>query len=524
MAPYRWRWRRPWPTARWSASRRTRRWRSRASPGPAAGARRSRSATCAGRSRPRRAARWCATRDCGATAPRSAPARRPWGCTCCGACCAGRTSRSEWAPRTDVRRAGPAGARPRRARGLARRAGCGPTRPAAGAPGGPPRDAGVPGLAGRVGGARDRAGGLGRRARRRAPAARRRGEAAASARSAPVRPRPGRLRRDGRQVAGGRLGRAAAVVQAGKAPVLAPHHPRAREERPAPRAAAARRPAAARRAVRGEQADAVPIDLAAAGRSLRAAGGERARMSRIHRAAAEGFARSAEAYERGRPEYPDAAIEHVVELMRPGATVLDLAAGTGKLTRPLVAAGLRVVAVEPVPEMRAALPGALEGTAEAIPLGDGSVDAVTVGQAFHWFDGDAALAEIARVLRPGGLLGLIWNVKDESVDWIEKLGGIMEAYRGAAPRVASGAWKDAFDRTKLFTQLQRARFSLVHEGEFAAVVARVTAVSFIAAFPPAEFARVVDQVRTLLATHPETKGRTTFELPYRTGVYWCERV
>jgi len=76
----------------------------------------------------------------------------------------------------------------------------------------------------------------------------------------------------------------------------------------------------------------------------------------------------------------------------------------------------------------------------------------------------------------------------------------------------------------LFTRLERARFSFVHEAGFAAVVARVTSVSFIASLPPAEFARVVDEVRTLLATHPQTKGRTTFELPYRTGVYWCERV
>jgi SAM-dependent methyltransferase len=180
--------------------------------------------------------------------------------------------------------------------------------------------------------------------------------------------------------------------------------------------------------------------------------------------------------------------------------------------------------------MRAALTKSLPdvqaraGTAEAIPLPDASIDAVAVGQAFHWFDGDAALPEIHRVLRPGGRLGLIWNVKDESVDWIEKLGGIMESYRGDAPRVASGAWKKAFDRTTLFTRLERARFSFVHEADFAAVVARVTSVSFIAALPPAEFARVVDQVRTLLATHPETKGRTTFELPYRTGVYWCERL
>jgi SAM-dependent methyltransferase len=209
--------------------------------------------------------------------------------------------------------------------------------------------------------------------------------------------------------------------------------------------------------------------------------------------------------------------------------VLDLAAGTGKLTRFIVPTGAFVVAVEPVEAMRAALSKslpdvqALAGTAETIPLPDASIDAVAVGQAFHWFDGDAALAEIHRVLRPGGRLGLIWNVKDESVDWIEKLGGIMESYRGDAPRVASGAWKKAFDRTTLFTPLERARFSFVHEADFAAVVARVTSVSFIAALPPSEFRRVVEQVRTLLATHPETKGRTTFELPYRTGVYWCER-
>ena len=213
-----------------------------------------------------------------------------------------------------------------------------------------------------------------------------------------------------------------------------------------------------------------------------------------------------------------------------GKRVLDLAAGTGKLTRLLVPTGAFVVAVEPVEAMRAALTRslpevqALAGTAEAIPLPAASIDAVAVGQAFHWFDGDAALAEIHRVLRPGGRLGLIWNVKDESVDWIEKLGGIMESYRGDAPRVASGAWKDAFTRTTLFTPLQRARFSFVHEADFAAVVARVTSVSFIAALPPAEFARVVEKVRVLLATHPETAGRSTFELPYRTGVYWTERI
>jgi SAM-dependent methyltransferase len=248
--------------------------------------------------------------------------------------------------------------------------------------------------------------------------------------------------------------------------------------------------------------------------------------------AARGFELAPKPYEIGRPPYPQEAIDRLVaELgIGPGKRVLDLAAGTGKLTRRLLPTGADLVVVEPVEGMRAALSAslpdieALAGTAEAIPLPDASVDAAVVGQAFHWFDGDAALAEIHRVLRPGARLGLIWNVKDESVDWIEKLGGIMESHRGDAPRVASGAWKAAFDRTPLFTPLERARFSFVHEADFAAVVARVTSVSFIASLPPAEFARVVDKVRQLLATHPQTKGRTTFELPYRTGVYWCERL
>ena len=249
-------------------------------------------------------------------------------------------------------------------------------------------------------------------------------------------------------------------------------------------------------------------------------------------AAARGFELAPKPYEIGRPEYPEDAVERLVSELRigPGKRVLDLAAGTGKLTKRLEPTGADLVAVEPADAMRASLaaqlPGvdALAGTAEDIPVPDASVHAVVVGQAFHWFDGDAALAEIHRVLRPQGRLGLIWNVKDESVDWIEKLGQIMESYRGDAPRVASGAWKDAFDHTTLFSPLQRARFSFVHQADFAAVVARVTSVSFIAALPPAEFARVVERVRQLLATHPDTQGKSTFDLPYRTGVYWCERV
>jgi ubiquinone/menaquinone biosynthesis C-methylase UbiE len=133
-----------------------------------------------------------------------------------------------------------------------------------------------------------------------------------------------------------------------------------------------------------------------------------------------GFARGADVYERARPGYPDGAVDWTVERLglEPGSVVLDLAAGTGKLTRALVARGLKVLAVDPSTEMlahlREALPDleAREGTAEAIPVADASVDAVTVAQAFHWFDPQPALREIQRVLRPHGGLALVWNSRE----------------------------------------------------------------------------------------------------------------
>src|ERR687891_580880 len=188
--------------------------------------------------------------------------------------------------------------------------------------------------------------------------------------------------------------------------------------------------------------------------------------SSVHESAARGFARASEDYERGRPTYPPEALALLTRVLglEPGRTVLDLAAGTGKLTRALAPTGVRLVAVEPVAAMRAklaeSLPAArvLAGTAERVPLADGSVDAVAVGQAFHWFDGDAALAEIHRVLRPGGRLGLVWNVRDEAVGWLAALTRLVDSHVGTGPTFRSGAWQRAFDSSSLFGPLQAARF------------------------------------------------------------------
>jgi len=140
------------------------------------------------------------------------------------------------------------------------------------------------------------------------------------------------------------------------------------------------------------------------------------------------FGSGADAYAVGRPSYPAEAVRWC--LPDGARRVLDLAAGTGRLTGRLVELGLDVVAVEPLAEMRAHVPTpaeALDGTAEAIPLDDASVDAVLVGQAFHWFDVPRAMTEISRVLRPGGTLGLLWNLIDDTAPWMDVLAEAMAA-------------------------------------------------------------------------------------------------
>lgn len=243
-------------------------------------------------------------------------------------------------------------------------------------------------------------------------------------------------------------------------------------------------------------------------------------MSELH-PATRGFA-AADVYERGRPDYPAAAIEAIVERLdlRPGRTVLDLAAGTGKLTRLLVPSGANVLAVEPVPEMRAELErrvrgiAVLSGTAERIPLTDAYVDAVTVGQAFHWFDADLALREIHRVLAPGGGVGLIWNARDERDPLQAALSEVIDPLEGSTPRRKGRDWKTLLADSGLFERTERRLFEYVQETDEQGVVERVTSISFIAASPPDVRADVERRVRALVA------GSTPpIRLPYMTELY-----
>jgi SAM-dependent methyltransferase len=249
----------------------------------------------------------------------------------------------------------------------------------------------------------------------------------------------------------------------------------------------------------------------------------------INQVAASGFERAGEEYERGRPGYPADAISVLVQELGlgPERTIIDLAAGTGKLTRALVATGARVIAVEPVAGMRAQLVSAVlqaevhEGTAEAIPLPDAAADALLVAQAFHWFDAPRAAREIHRVLVPGGGLGVIWNEWDESVDWVGQLQEMVHAYAGDAPRAATTRWPEQLGATGLFGALSERTFPHIVSGDLDALTARVSSVSYISALDDPERENLLRRVRALVATHPETRDLDRLTMPYTTRVAWC---
>jgi SAM-dependent methyltransferase len=228
------------------------------------------------------------------------------------------------------------------------------------------------------------------------------------------------------------------------------------------------------------------------------------------------FGSEAAAYERGRPSYPPEAVDWLLaptDSFRAGE-VLDLGAGTGKLTTRLVERGLSVTAVDPIAEMldmlRGALPDtpALLGSAEQIPLPDNAVDAVLVAQAWHWFDPERATAEIIRVLRPGGRLGVLWNTRDERSGWVRDFGRIvgLEHDRDSA----------TVDLPNAFTDVT------THQVQWTNYITRDALIDYVASrsyciTSPAEVrTRTLENVRELLDTHPALVNSTGLAMPYIT--------
>ncbi len=232
---------------------------------------------------------------------------------------------------------------------------------------------------------------------------------------------------------------------------------------------------------------------------------------------ARSFDAAAEIYERARPGYADEAIAWV--LPAGARRVLDLGAGTGKVTGALIARGLDVVAIEPSAPMRSHLAARLstvdarDGTAEATGLPDSDVDAVIIGAALHWFERPAADHEIARVLRPSGVVGVLAHHRDTRLSWAAALDSLLAARMGTRPRSPQDV--DDFDPA-LFTPPERAEFPYRQTVDAEGLVDVVASRSYVIDRPDDERADLLDAVRHLARTHPDLAGRDTFEMPYRT--------
>ncbi|WP_151477869.1 class I SAM-dependent methyltransferase [Streptomyces albicerus] len=250
---------------------------------------------------------------------------------------------------------------------------------------------------------------------------------------------------------------------------------------------------------------------------------------------ASSFGAAAVAYAEHRPDYAQAAVRWALE-PAPGPRVLDLGAGTGKLTATLVALGAEVIAVEPDPamltELSRALPTvrALPGSAEAIPLRDGSVDAVLAGNAMHWFDMAVAGPEIARVLAPGGILAGLWNVMDDQVEWVAELARVSGS-AAIGPRDTPTSWRAETADAHLPKTGVEARFGSPKQAEFPhgqrrtadSLVATIATRAGVLVMPEQERETTLGRIRAFLAGRPETADGE-FTLPLLTAVLRVRRL
>ena len=231
------------------------------------------------------------------------------------------------------------------------------------------------------------------------------------------------------------------------------------------------------------------------------------------------FGPAASLYDRVRPRYPLDALRWM--LGETPLRVVDLGAGTGILTRQLIELGHEVTPVEPDPGMRARLdesvaaPLAVEGSAEKIPLPDGSVDAVVAGQAYHWFKPDLAHEEIARVLRPGGVFSPVWNIRDDREPWLARLSELLEE---GGPEEGPSSFGDRFGPVEMGV------FATVRMCTTELLVDLVRSRSYYLTASPQRKEEIDRSVRGLVADHPDLAGKPEFPLPYVTEAYKAHKL
>jgi len=229
------------------------------------------------------------------------------------------------------------------------------------------------------------------------------------------------------------------------------------------------------------------------------------------------FGAAADEYERARPEYPAAVVDWIVP--KGARTAVDVGAGTGKLTRALGERGLEVTAVEPSEGMRARLEAelpavrALDGSGERLPLPDSSVDLVTYAQAWHWVEVGAALAEAARVLRPGGRLACVWNLRDDESGWMRELSLLIDRFGSNTVVEEDFAFGGRFGET------ERLAVAWTRPMDEERLLALLASRSYVILAPEEERQRFFAAVRELVATHPDLAGRESFEMPYITRCF-----
>jgi ubiquinone/menaquinone biosynthesis C-methylase UbiE len=247
-------------------------------------------------------------------------------------------------------------------------------------------------------------------------------------------------------------------------------------------------------------------------------------MTGIHNAAAEGYERKSDTYAAGRPNYLPAAFDDLIADLGTDAWV-ELGAGTGIATAPLVERGVEITAVEPVDAMRARLEAALPavnavaGTSEAIPVPDGSAQIVLASQSFHWFDYGPALDEISRVLVDGGALVTLWNVRNQTESWVQEYTRISDRYAGDTPRWHTMNWRRAIEADDRFVLEREASWPNPFPSSPDLVVARLLSTSFIAALDEDVQAGMADELRAAVA-----HLGAAFDYPYATQFEIWRRV